>query len=1036
MRRDFVILFGLYFIFTLPLRAQQRDYGFKNVTIHEGLSQNSVVDIEEDPLGFMWFATQDGLNRYDGREFLIFPKFFDDITTAEHTQLGKIASSAEELWMVSIGGNLEVMDLLTQTSRKVETLGKQQLPVPKVSEVFFDRVGNLWVGTLDEGILFRDANTNEVRQIKDTGEFAVSNNQVRSIFEDSHGHIWVLTKSGLDRIVGGEITHYLKGINTHVITEDGDGNLWVGTLSSGLYVKSSGSDHFHPFRGFKDISIPDDLIVEAIHADQEDNVWVGTYGKGLYILQLKDSTQVNLLPDIRNPFSIGFQDILSIHQDSKGGIWIGTDGGGVSYYEKQFNNFRRVTNQNVSKNISIEQIRSISTDLDGQVWIGTSGQGLTLYQPSTREFETIHFPSLHSNIGNPDRVVSLLSDMEGDLWVGTQDNGLIVRDRHTHQIEKWFSSEAKVESERIPDNTIWCMLESESGQLWVGTRNSGLLLMDKEKGLVGSYLVSPDKRHIPDENSVRSIVQVNDSTLAVGFEKVHGVQLLNLSTGEFKPVHCAPLDWILQNETGIKNLYFQDGWLWIGTAGKGLVIVHLELATAITVDEKNGLPNNMIYGLLPENDSTLWASSNRGLFRINYTLKENDITLDQISSFSIADGLQSTEFNTGAFHKSRDGIMYFGGISGLNYFDPEKLVFSDNSFKVVLTGAMVGNSPLESDTLITYKNHLKLRYFENSLSFDYTVLDYVSPEKRRFFYQLEGYDEDWVDAGNRNYTAYTNLSPGDYRFRVKSSNNPAEDAPVTTLGISIAFPFWLEWWFLVAAVLLLALAVYGIYKYRINQLLYIQQVKNNISADLHDEIGSRLTNIQLLSVISKNNLNGKEPRTYLEKIESEVLSSAEALDEIVWNIKITDEDLQDIVARMRRYASDLLENDDTLYTMNVASDFSNKKMSMQKRRELFLIFKELLNNVRKHARAKNVNILVKAQNHGLELTVEDDGIGFDPAEGTNRNGLKNIKYRLEKWNGEMHLQSQINQGTNIRVWVPFGKTSFRQLFTLEKLRLF
>jgi ligand-binding sensor domain-containing protein len=143
---------------------------------------------------------------------------------------------------------------------------------------------------------------------------------------------------------------------------------------------------------------------------------------------------------------------LSIHQDSKGGIWIDTDGGGVSYYEKQFNNFRRVTNQNVSKNISIEQIRSITTDLDGRVWIGTSGQGLTLYQPSTREFETIHFPPLHSNIGNPDRVASLLSDRDGDLWVGTQDNGLIIKDRNTHQIEKWFSTEARLEAERIPYN--------------------------------------------------------------------------------------------------------------------------------------------------------------------------------------------------------------------------------------------------------------------------------------------------------------------------------------------------------------------------------------------------------------------------------------------------------------------------------------------------------------------------------------------------------------------------------------------------------
>ena len=1021
--RVLAILFYLIVTLALPLGAQQRDFVFKNVTIHQGLSQNSVVAIEEDSSGFMWFATQDGLNRFDGREFQIFPKYFDDITTSSHTQLGKIAADKHALWLVTRGGKLEVLDLLSNTFKVVTHLGEDEVLIPPVSDLFFDKDGDLWIGTFDQGVIYFDRKANTVAQFRyiQGDDFALSSNQIRSVYQDREENMWILTPSGLNRIDNGRVKRYLDEIDTNVLTEDDTGRLWVGTLSGGLYFKEPGSDQFTQFNGYENYPFADDLIVEAIHADRENNLWVGTYGKGLYVIQMNYGSFVNLMPDIRNPFSIGFQDILSLHEDSKGGIWVGTDGGGVSYYRKQFNNFRRITDQNVSSGISIEQIRAITTDADGQVWIGTSGQGLTLYQPDSRTFETVRFPPLHSNIGNPDRVVSLLSDREGDLWVGSQENGLIIRDRDTKEIARWFSLESPRKRDRIPDNTIWCMMENKAGQIWVGTRNAGLLLMDKERGLVEKFMPSPNQS-LKDEHSIRSIIQVNDSTLALGFEKTLGVQLFHVNTGEFSSVRHPSLDSLIGERSGIKHLYYQGGWLWIATSGDGLVCVQLDGNGAISLNEKNGLPNNTVYGILPENDSTIWASSNRGLFRLTYKPGDKNIEISHISIYSIADGLQSAEFNTGAFHQSENGTMYFGGISGLNYFNPKELVFSDHSLKVVLTGVMVGNRPVESDTVITYNNHFSLNYFENSLSFNYTVLDFVAPDKRRFFYKLKGYDEDWVDAGTRRYTAYTNLLPGDYEFMVKSSSSAEEDAPITCLAISIAFPFWLEWWFVFTLIAFILLIIYGVYRYRINQLMYVQRVKNNISADLHDEIGSRLTSIQLIAAIFKNNLNGKQPRAYLEKIENEVEMSSEALDEIVWNIKNTDESLTEIVARMRRYAGEVLESDGVSYSVDVSSDFKNNKMSMQKRRELLLIFKELLNNVRKHAQATQVFIGISAQNQRLCLTVTDNGVGFDPLEQTGRNGLRNIRYRLKKWGGKIDIDSEFNKGTKIRIWVPFERS--------------
>ena len=1021
-----LVFFLLIFLFNgLSAISQQPDFAFKNITINDGLSQNSVVDIAEDTSGFMWFATQDGLNRYDGRNFLIFPKAFEDITTPENAQLGKITAFGHELWMVSKGGQIEVFDLYTQKFSPVRKLGKAEEPLPPVSDVHVDEKRNLWIGTLHDGLFYLNREKNELNRYGAGPEapFAIISNQIRSIFEDSQENIWVLTDQGVSRISGNASVAYLKTINTNVLTEGVDQTLWLGTFGKGIFFKKKHSENFEPFLGFEQSSLPADLVVETIYADKEGKVWVGTYGSGLFIINTTDSTTSHLLPDKRNPFALGFQDVLSIKEDRKGGIWIGTDGGGISYYNKQFNNFSRITTQNVGENISIEQIRAVTTDEEGVVWLGTSGQGLTSFDPSRTKFETFHLKPFNPGVSNYDRVVSLLADEEGDLWIGTQGNGLLVMDRDTKEIIKWFSTESQSDLERIPDNTIWCMLAGKKNQVWVATRHEGLMLMDKEKGMLKKFALAEKKGGRVEDSNVRAVIQVNDSILALGFEK-RGIQLLNIRTGNFTPLTNAVIEKVANSGTAIKCLFYQDGWLWAGTAGKGILVTHLKTGRTQKFNDKEGLPNNMIYSLLPEGDSVLWASSNKGIFKLSYTESLQKISVKQIVPYTVADGLQSNEFNTGAFHKSKDGTLYFGGISGLNYFHPERMVYARDALSVVLTEARVGNRPLESDTLITYKKQLDLPYSQNSLSFNYTVLDFVSPEKLHYKYKLEGYDKTWVEAGSRKYTAYTNLPPGNYNFKVKIADNTTAATPLTSLAISIAAPFWLQWWFILLIVVAGAAILYSFYRYRINQYLQVQKVKNTISADLHDDIGSRLTNIQFLSAISKSKLKeGTETNVYLKGIDEEVQASAEALDEIVWNIKITDESLEDIVARMRRYASEAMENDNICYTVKIDAQFARKKMSMQKRRELFLVFKELLNNIRKHAQAGKVDIHISIKDKMFYLAVKDDGIGFDPLELTDRNGIRNIKERVERWHGSLLIQSEVKEGTFVELCIPFDRKS-------------
>lgn len=1019
------------FFFVWYANGQDSNVKFKSVTIDQGLSQNSVVDIAQDELGFMWFATQDGLNRYDGKNFKVFPEFFDDITSPHFSQLGKLFANNNKLWLITKGGKLKVMDLCTENVFSVDRLSTEMDLLPPVSTVFEDTQKDLWIGTVEDGVFHWNPVTNSFERffVDHSTPFNLAGNKVRSIFKDSKANVWILTNNGLNSIGSEGNKGHLIGTNTNVICQDMDEGLWLGTFGEGIFYKEANSLSFQQVRRFGEDYIPEDLVVEAIHADRVGNIWIGTYGSGLYLLHKGLNRIFHYMPDRRNPFSIGFQDILSIQEDKEGGIWIGTDGGGVSYYNPHFQNFKRVTDREVSEEISIKQIRAITTDKDEGIWLGTSGKGLTYLSADLRNRKTFHLKPFHEGIANYDRIISLLSDDDGDLWIGTQGNGLLIKDIETGEIKKWFISSANSCSAYIPDNTIWSIVQAGPHRVFAATNNAGVMLVDKRTGLVKSFPSLEPCNNSLNKKNIRSITKVNDSLLFLGADG-GSIHLLNTSRGDSRMLSNAVIEQTLRDIQGIKSLYHKNGFLWIGTAGKGLLVLHIKTGrtTSLTVDE--GLPNGVIYGIIPEGESSFWMSSNKGLFRLDYEIIENIIKVVKIKSYTVGDGLQSNEFNTGAYHKSEKGTIYFGGINGVNFFHPGDIKNFREKKPVVLTGVTVENNPLETDSLITYKTHIKLPYNKNSISFNYTVLDFLSPETVQYQYKLEGHDRQWIQAGSRQYTAYTNLPPGEYEFKVKAAENIDSGAIPSSLGISISTPYWMEWWFFILIFLVISGALYGFYKYRIGQLLEVQRVKNNISADLHDDIGARLTSIHFLTAFSRQKLYSSESgKEFLNAIDEEVRSSAEALNEIVWNIKMDDESIEDIVAKMRRYAGEVLEASRLDYEVSVSSNFIRRKMVMQKRREIFLVFKELLNNVRKHAEARQVKIKISTLDNMFYLSVQDDGKGFHPGQDTARNGIKNVIERIKKWDGIIKITSAPGQGSQVEIWLPYDQlTLFRRIF--------
>ncbi|MFT3701990.1 MAG: triple tyrosine motif-containing protein [Agriterribacter sp.] len=571
----------------------------------------------------------------------------------------------------------------------------------------------------------------------------------------------------------------------------------------------------------------------------------------------------------------------------------------------------------------------------------------------------------------------------------------------------------------IPDNTIWCMLATADKRIWIGTQTEELLLADKEKGLVDRYKLPGSDNHITT-SAVRSLCKMNDSILLVAQE--NGViHFFNTHSFSFN-TYNEGLSRKLNNKNFVlKCVFYSAPYICIGTLGNGMYMYHVAADTLIHLTEEQGLPNNTVYGILSDDLQNLWLSTNKGIcsFKIDALLDNGKKSL--FRKFTVADGLQGNEFNTGAYAKAADGTLLFGGINGINFFKPENFPEDPRLVKIAVTSIAVDNVQVPKDTMLVYKKLLDLSYQYRSIAFRFSVLDFASVNRYSYYYQMVGYDKQWVEAGSRNFTTYTNLPAGKYTFNIKAVIPGSQvETSITSIAIIVHPPFWKTWWFIVLFVTVVFFALYSLYRYRLRQLLQVQMVRNRIATDLHDDIGSALSNINMLAAITEKKLaNPDEAKNYLHRISEEVNASSQSLDDIIWSIDTKNDTVEETVARMRRYAAELFEARDHIkYELDFDEDFSQQKLNIEQRRDIYLIYKEALNNIYKHADARNVWVSVQLKNGFLHLLIKDNGKGFDVNHTTHRNGLKNIRARVEKWKGKLSITSGVG-GSELKAEIPF-----------------
>ena len=571
--------------------------------------------------------------------------------------------------------------------------------------------------------------------------------------------------------------------------------MFLGSYGRGLFIKQQNNSDFKPFTGFSSYHLPEDLIIQDILVDKRDRLWIATYGQGVFLVDFHLQTILNFTENKNDPYALHYNDVLALYEDNTGTVWLGTDGTGLSYYDRYLVKFNVLTNDQIPLNVNVDVIRAITIDKNNSIWLGTSGKGLTRINIDDNEFYT--YTAANSNLLG-DRIMSLLYD-DGNLWIGHQTHGLQIMN-----VEGYIRT-----YESIEEFTIWKIFKDALGNVWLCTRDHGLLLFDESLGIVKQF--NAENSNLTT-NNIRTIEQGDSNTLWIGTESdgLFGFQL--------KEQTFTRVDKIANK---IKSLYYDDGVLWVGTNGEGLQSYSIHDKSITVYTKKNGLANDVIYGVLSDENNDLWLSSNKGITK----LKIENNTISEIENYSNYDGLQAFEFNTGAYFKDNNGILYFGGLEGLNWFNPNQLEINPSKPKTVISGFEVFNKKRDlNDNQI-------LNYNENTVTFSFSSLHFSQPERNQYKYRLINNDEDWISSGNTSLAHYTNLPPNDYEFQVISSNY---DGVWNTNPASYSFTILEPWYFnnlakLVYLLLGIAL-VFLLYRY----LKWRWYVKNQLRLE-HEE---------------------------------------------------------------------------------------------------------------------------------------------------------------------------------------------------------
>lgn len=997
-------------LYLLCICVHAQEFRVEHIGVNDGMSQGSPYHILKDSRGFMWFGTQDGINRYDGHTFKIYKSDINDPHGLHGVNIaGLVEDHNGNIWV----GTEEGLNCYERTTDHFRLVTKDsQTHTKKRTSPFFADENELWYIREGEGILAYNFKTQSHRIVAPIAYITQDFDYIDWTTKTAKGDIWMLKPKGLVQYSTTEQKYYhyfsdtpnnIVGppLNIYCIYIDNKNIIWLGT--------SHGLLRFDPiykeFRFFEKSPNGQSLgSVYSLASSQDNILWVGTQRNGIWKFDTKHEIlfSANLPSSTRRP--LDNYEIVRIYIDDRGIVWANTDPDGLLKIIPNAPTFQKLTDISYlpdSKRFINYSVRCLGQDGNGNIWVGTEGELLVLDKKnSTIKGRFLSNASL-SNIPAHNNLRFIFKDSHQQMWVGTF-GGIYKFD----SISKQFRL---IQFDKDPTKSVYVrnIIELPDGLFLIGTPEGAFIFNPKNESF--------SKAPILNGKNVFASFIASDGTiwLSAYFDGLYGFKYENRSWRVvFHGLTSFNINLIREDTR--RNIF------WIATE-KGLVAYQPKSQKYVFYSTKNGLANSYIYCIELDKASNLWMSTNRGITKF-------EPQKQLFRNFDLSDGIQGYEYNGNAGFKDFDGRIWFGGINGLNSFYPEQI--TNMSFKppVHFYNFKVNEKPYITSKHINELGEISLPFSENTFSIEFSAIDFYSNGHNYYQYKLEGQDNNWVKSGDRNYVRYPNLAAGHYTFKVKAANRDGVWSDTEkTLKIYIRPPFWQTWWFYVFCSGGIGYIAFAWGRNRLSLLrkkeqerLKIaldaqEQERKQIAQDLHDEIGARLATLKLYATSMTQFL------------------SKEGLDMKAKTMEIINDSIIDIRRMLRELSPRIVENYG--YAAGLDELTSKIKQSGQIEIEidtsrmperlphhieigLYRITQELLNNTLKHGQAKKITIRVHKENMNISLDYFDNGIGFDYHKAKQGLGIGNIESRVTLLKGSIIWQPKTGEGNAVFIQIP------------------
>jgi ligand-binding sensor domain-containing protein/signal transduction histidine kinase len=995
----------------------------KSFTTADGLAGNRVHAILRDSRGFLWFGTNEGLSRFDGYQFT---NYRVEEGMPRQSVIDMLESKDGEIWVATRAGLSQFQSTASVPNRPRFSLIPAGGPQGADLEVLFeDGSGEIWCGT-DRGLLRLARARKELQPVdfklpRQQGE----DTRVLALANDRRGDLWIGTGTGLyRRHASGQIEQYTprQGLPDMVITalfQDRQGRLWIGT-HHGLGQIATGTDPekaavAHAYR--KRDGLASDWI-NTIFQSSDGKIWLGT-AVGLSELISEPGSDHPAFRSYGSAQGLTDAGVEAIAEDVHGNLWIGTEEGGVLKIAR--NGFTTYTEADGLQSL---RIAAIVEDSEGKVCAVSRAPSHLWIQ----RFDSGRFAAVEPNFG---RQIAIgwgwyqiaLQGRERDWWFATDDG--LFRFPKVGRLQQ-LTNQMPVHYGPGGVYQLFRAFEDSRGDIWTSTSTAAGHGVDRWQRGANSFVRSPQEEQELLPYLATAFAEDRSGAIWVGFTAQRVARFEEGRFAMFTTADGVPAGWI--------RAFHMDraGRLWIASSEGGLSRIDDSSAAHphfVTFTTANGLSSNAVQCIVEDRWGRIYAATARGVDRLEPALP------GRIKHYTTADGLAPGELQ--AAFRDREGALWFGTSQGLSRLLPEMDRSPEPPPVRVMSVRIGGVAQPISDFGETEGPNFTLRPDQNSLQFDFVGLGFAPGEALKYQYKLVGTDHDWTTPLPQRSVSYADLPPGSYRFVVRAINSEGAASPKPAgIAFRILPPLWRRAWFQFAAFLLFALAAFRVQRYREGRLIELERVRTRVAADLHDDLGASLSYISIQSEVASRQQNGASIGSQ-SKALSEIATTArelvDSMSDIVWAIDPENDRLHDLAQRMRWFGGEVFQARDIQFEFSGPAQREDTTLRADLRREVFLVFKEAVNNIARHAGCRHVRAGLAIEGELLLLTLADDGRGFDADSAASGLGLKSMRQRARRLGGAIEIASRPQNGAAIILSVPWRRRPLWKTFLHRRI---